>query len=223
MVGSFGRPAVVPELAQVLWLLGAGSPGGRGRHRAPQTGRAPTWVRRRRTTPRARSARPGRRTGSIRKLEQVRRGSAPGSATPLSDGEGSLSSTLRRTQGIAPGVVELGADRVELATVLVDHADRHQVDQAAVLDELAVVENSGRPPSDPPSPPPVDGLETLRSSSPHGQPGRRPPGPREPVRSESAQPVAGGLERPHRPSAAGAAPASRGPEFRPRRPGRAAR
>ena len=39
-----------------------------------------------------------------------------------------------------PGRVELGRHRVELAPVLVDDADRHQLDRASVLDELAVVE-----------------------------------------------------------------------------------
>ena len=65
---------------------------------------------------------------------------AAASARPGRPATAACRSTLRRTQSIGPGRVELGGHRVELAAVLVDHADRHQVDGAAVLDELAVVE-----------------------------------------------------------------------------------
>ena len=57
-----------------------------------------------------------------------------------SAGEGSLSRTLRAHPVDRPGRVELGRHGVELAAVLVDHADRDQLDRRAVLDELAVVE-----------------------------------------------------------------------------------
>ncbi|WP_424388192.1 putative inorganic carbon transporter subunit DabA, partial [Mycolicibacter algericus] len=41
--------------------------------------------------------------------------------------------------------MEFGGDRVIFAPVLGDHADRDQLDGAAVLDELGVVEISHRP------------------------------------------------------------------------------
>ena len=47
--------------------------------------------------------------------------------------------------GPRPRRVELGRHRVELAPVLADHPDRHQVDGRPVLDELAVVEDSAFP------------------------------------------------------------------------------
>ncbi len=56
------------------------------------------------------------------------------------DGDGSLGSTLVRTQRPGRLRVELGGDRVVLAAVLGDHPDRDQVDGAAVVDELGVVE-----------------------------------------------------------------------------------
>src|SRR5262249_7144112 len=55
-------------------------------------------------------------------------------------GRGQLVQHVAPYPGHRAGRVELGGDRVELAALLVDHANGHEVDRAAVLDELAVVE-----------------------------------------------------------------------------------
>ena len=74
--------------------------------------------------------------------EQVVADRAPASARPGRPATAACRARCARTQSIARVGVELGRDGVELAAVLVDDADRDEVDRAAVLDELAVVEEA---------------------------------------------------------------------------------